>query len=131
MQMTQYRLFFSWQNDRTEIKAVISSALKKVADKFAKENVELIIDQDTRGRVGVRNIAIEVLDKIRNCDIFVADLTPITTYIPKIKNIDLRTKRRERASLEIQHKSLYRKRVIYVSHHIKVPQSDRSHPRHN
>lgn len=86
MQMTQYRLFFSWQNDRTEIKAVISSALKKVADKFAKENVELVIEQDTRGRVGVRNIAIEVLDKIRNCDIFVADLTPITTYIPKDSN---------------------------------------------
>lgn len=90
MQMTQYRLFFSWQNDRTEIKAVISSALKKVADKFAKENIELVIDQDTRGRVGVRNIAIEVLDKIRNCDIFVADLTPITTYNSKGSNKPLK-----------------------------------------
>ena len=84
--MKQYRLFFSWQNDRTEFKTIISSALKKVAKNLARENIELVIDQDTRDRIGIRNIAVEVLDKIRNCDIFVADLTPITTYIPKDSN---------------------------------------------
>lgn len=80
--MKQYRLFFSWQNDKKDIRKVISSALEKAVQKFALEGIELIIDQDTRGRVGKRNIATEVLDKICNCDIFVADLTPITKYKP-------------------------------------------------
>lgn len=84
--MKQYRLFFSWQNDRTEFKTIISSVLKKVATNLAKENIELVIDQDTRDRIGIRNIAVEVLDKISNCDIFVADLTPITTYNSKGSN---------------------------------------------
>lgn len=78
--MKQYRLFFSWQNDRKDIKNIISASLRKVVDKFAAEGIELIIDQDTRGRVGKRNIATDVLEKICKCDIFVADLTPIVTY---------------------------------------------------
>lgn len=84
--MKQYRLFFSWQNDKVEVKTIISSALKKIAKKLADEDIELVIDQDTRDRIGVRNIAIEVLDKISKCDIFVADLTPITTYNSKYSN---------------------------------------------
>lgn len=88
--MKQYRLFFSWQNDRTEFKTIISSVLKKVATNLAKENIELVIDQDTRDRIGIRNIAVEVLDKISNCDIFVADLTPITTYNSKGSNKPLK-----------------------------------------
>ena len=84
--MKQYRLFFSWQNDRTEFKTIISSALKKIAKNLVRENIELVIDQDTRDRIGIRNIAVEVLDKISNCDIFVADLTPMTTYYSKDSN---------------------------------------------
>ena len=84
--MRQYRLFFSWQNDKVEVKTIISSALNKVVSKLAKEQIGLIIDQDTRERVGVQNIALEVLNKIKNCDIFVADLTPITVYKPKESN---------------------------------------------
>lgn len=80
--MKQYRLFFSWQNDRKETKAVVFSALRKAAKKLAAEGIELFIDQDTRDRVGKRNIATEVLEKINHCDIFVADLTPVITYYP-------------------------------------------------
>ena len=78
--MKQYRLFFSWQNDRKDIKNIISASLRKVVNKFASEGIELIIDQDTRGRVGKRNIPTDLLDKICKCDIFVADLTPVITY---------------------------------------------------
>lgn len=84
--MKQYRLFFSWQNDRRDVKNIISSALTKAVRQFAEEGIELVIDQDTRGRVGKRNIATEVLDKICSCDIFLADLTPITTYLPTAQN---------------------------------------------
>lgn len=78
----QYRLFFSWQNDRRETKGIVFSALRRAAKKLATEGIELFIDQDTRDRVGKRNIATEVLEKINHCDIFVADLTPVITYYP-------------------------------------------------
>lgn len=80
--MKKYRLFFSWQNDRKATKSIINKALNNAADKFKKEGIELIIDQDTSGRTGKRKIDEEVLEKIRKCDIFVADLTPVITYRP-------------------------------------------------
>ena len=80
--MSQYRLFFSWQNDRKETRAVINAALKGAKKTLKADGIELIIDQDTRNRIGKRNIDAEVLDKIRNCDIFLADLTPVVTYEP-------------------------------------------------
>ena len=87
--MEQYRLFFSWQNDRKDTKAIIISALKKVEERFKAEGVELFLDQDTRKRVGKRNIDAEVLQKIRDCDIFLADLTPVVTYCPPKEKHDL------------------------------------------
>lgn len=80
--MNRYRLFFSWQNDRKDTKSIVFSALRKAVKQLATEGIELFIDQDTRERVGKRNIATEVLEKINHCDIFVADLTPVTTYYP-------------------------------------------------
>ncbi len=85
----QYRLFFSWQNDRKDTKKVIFAALRKVEEALKKEGLELFIDQDTRERVGKRNIDAEVLEKIRKCDIFVADLTPVITYMPPADSHDL------------------------------------------
>ena len=85
----QYRLFFSWQNDLKDTKKVINGALRKVAEQLKKEGLELFIDQDTRERVGKRSIDAEVLEKIRKCDIFVADLTPVITYMPPIGSHDL------------------------------------------
>ena len=87
--MERYRLFYSWQNDRKETKSVIMSALKNVKDRLAKEGIDLFLDQDTRERIGKRNIDAEVLEKIRKCDIFVADLTPVITYIPPKEQHDL------------------------------------------
>lgn len=87
--MAEYRLFFSWQNDRKDTKAIINSALKKAKNKLKADGIDLFIDQDTRERVGKRNIDAEVLEKIRKCDIFVADLTPVITYIPPKEQHDL------------------------------------------
>ena len=81
--MEHYRLFFSWQNDRKDTKSIIHSVLNKVSKKFQSEGIDLIIDQDTRDRVGKRKIDTEVLEKILKCDIFLADLTPVITCPPK------------------------------------------------
>lgn len=87
--MSQYRLFFSWQNDCKKTKPIINSALKNAVQKLAVDGIELFIDQDTRNRVGKRNIDAEVLEKIRNSDIFLADLTPVITYPPPKGSHDL------------------------------------------
>lgn len=89
MIMGRYRLFYSWQNDNKDTKKTIQRALNAVVKRFEAEEIELFVDQDTRERVGKRNIEAEVLEKIRNCDIFLADLTPIITYLPPKESHDL------------------------------------------
>lgn len=78
--MSQYTLFFSWQNDRKDTRSVINAALREAKAALEADGIELVVDQDTRNRTGKRNIDAEVLDKIRRCDIFLADLTPVVTY---------------------------------------------------
>lgn len=85
----QYTLFFSWQNDRKDTRTVINAALQEAKKSLEGDGIELIIDQDTRNRTGKRNIDAEVLNKIRNCDIFLADLTPVVTYKPAPERHDL------------------------------------------
>ena len=87
--MEQYRLFFSWQSDRKDTKKIIKAALKTAKNKLFKDGIDLLVDEDTRERVGKRNIDAEVLEKIRKCDIFMADLTPVITYFPPKGSHDL------------------------------------------
>lgn len=72
-----YTIFYSWQSDKPEVKKAIFRELQNVKESLAIEGIELIVEQDTGGRVGTKNIEDEVLRKIRNCDIFLADVTPI------------------------------------------------------
>ena len=78
-----FRVFFSWQSDRTDVKKAIQRELDTVATKLKKEDINLIIDHDTRDRVGTQNIDVEVLQKILNCDIFIADITPVCKIFSK------------------------------------------------
>ena len=82
-QNNTFRVFFSWQSDRIEVKKAIHRELDTVAKKLKKEDINLIIDHDTRDRVGTQNIDIEVLQKILNCDIFIADITPVCKILSK------------------------------------------------
>lgn len=87
--MSQYTLFFSWQNDRKDTRSFINAALREAKAALEADGIELVVDQDTRNRTGKRNINAEVLDKIRHCDIFLADLTPVVTYTPAPERHDL------------------------------------------
>lgn len=75
----KYIVFFSWQSNRAKAKKAIFSALDNARDVLAADGIELVIDSDTWDRVGKKNIESEVLRKINNCDIFVADFTPVCT----------------------------------------------------
>lgn len=73
----EIRLFFSWQSDKAESKKIIQTELKKVSKRLVADDVVLIVDQDTRDRIGIEKIETTVLQKISDCDIFIADLTPV------------------------------------------------------
>ena len=74
-----YRLFFSWQSDRGDTKNIIFNVLYAISEKLKSEGIDLVIDHDTRERTGKKKIEDDVISKIEACDIFVADITPITT----------------------------------------------------
>ena len=77
-------IFYAWQSqlpnksNRTLIEEALSQALKKLAQE-ARELIEFQIDQDTRGTVGSPEISSTILQKINDCSVFVADITPVGT----------------------------------------------------
>jgi hypothetical protein len=74
----EIRLFFSWQSDRVESKKIIQAELQKATKRLVADGIVLYVDQDTRDRIGIEKIETSVLQKICDCDIFIADLTPVT-----------------------------------------------------
>lgn len=77
------RVFYSWQSDsprKTNLNA-IRGALKAAATKIAKNrpDLEIVPDEATRGTAGSPNIAMKILEKIQGADVFLADITTITS----------------------------------------------------
>ncbi len=76
-------IFLSWQSDtpasmgRNAIRAALRRACKEVEKKIS--NVKLVLDEATRGTTGSINIATKIIEKIQAADIFVADITTITS----------------------------------------------------
>lgn len=80
-----FKVFYAWQRDQPN--NLCRDLIRRALDKAAKElNAELEvedavrveIDQDTQGVAGSPSIAETILEKIRTCDAFVADLTFIS-----------------------------------------------------
>lgn len=90
---THATLFFSWQSDtlyqaeRTVIRAALSGCSKKMISD--NKNISLFITESVQDTSGALYIPDVIMKKIRQCDIFIADVTPITTLnsIDKNKNI--------------------------------------------
>lgn len=81
--MNKYTLFFTWQSDRMDVKRMIDNKLRDIKGELEKMDICLILDQDTRNRLGTENIDQTVLAKIDACDIFVADITPVASISPR------------------------------------------------
>lgn len=78
----EFRVFYSWQSDlpkKTNLNA-IRNALKSAGSniEFAHSELKFIADEATRDTSGSPNIALKILEKIENADVFVADITTIT-----------------------------------------------------
>lgn len=73
-------VFFSWQSDLPETRNVVRTALDRAVRRLNRA-VELEdalrVDEDTAGIAGWPDINSTILDKIKRCEIFVADITPI------------------------------------------------------
>ena len=73
-------VFYSWQSDLPETRNVIEATLERAIRNLNRDlTVEnaLRLDQDTQGVAGWPDITMALLDKIDQCEIFVADITPI------------------------------------------------------
>jgi hypothetical protein len=76
--MQAFTIFYAWQSDRKEacckhfIRLAAEAAAKKVAERLG---VKLSIDADTEGVAGTPAITTTILQKIDDCDIFLADMT--------------------------------------------------------
>jgi hypothetical protein len=82
-----YKLFFSWQSDDQKSRRILENALLNAVD-FIRENegIEIEIDHSTLGESGMPSIDQTILRKIDNCDIFLADVTPIHNYPQTLGN---------------------------------------------
>lgn len=80
--MAPIRIFYSWQSDRERnvcarfIQLAMQATLEALQPNFAEE---LVLDSDTAGVAGTPPVSETILKKIRNCDIFVADVSFVGT----------------------------------------------------
>ena len=81
MPNSEITIFFSWQSDlsASETRNVIQDSIKD-AVKMLRDTIDIEADRDTKGQYGSPDISQTILAKIDNCDIFIADVTPVCTY---------------------------------------------------
>jgi hypothetical protein len=78
------KVFYSWQAqhpgkaNRYLIEEALERALKAAA---AAGEVEAELEQDARGTIGAQEISSTILEKIKDCDAFIADVTPVGKLI--------------------------------------------------
>lgn len=75
-------LFYSWQSDTTH--KTNRNYINKVLEQIRKEleielKITIILDKDTQNTPGSPDIISVILNKIEKCDIFIGDVTPITS----------------------------------------------------
>jgi len=75
-----FRVFYSWQSDlpNNRNRGCLKDALEKASKEFKKKTgVEMIVDEATRDTTGAVHIAGTILDKIKEADYFVADMSAV------------------------------------------------------
>lgn len=95
-------LFFSWQSDTKQngfdnaafLRKVIQKAIKLVEKKEDMEGVSIEYQESVRDKAGTPNIDSVIEQRIKDCQIFIADFTLIKkyTFLNKIKDFLFKTK---------------------------------------
>ncbi len=82
IQRDHYTVFYSWSNDndqrvcRSFIRTALDMACRNLTIELEEAERPIQVDQDTQGQGGSPAIMETIERKIRECDVFVADLTP-------------------------------------------------------
>lgn len=74
-------VFYSWQSDlpNSTTRGLIQSSIEQ-AIRYMSHTTEVVADRDTQGVFGSPDIVETIFSKINDCDIFVADVSAVTTY---------------------------------------------------
>ncbi len=83
-----HTVFYSWQSDLRETRSVIEWALQRAVRNLNRACMleeARRVDQDTAGIAGWPDIASTILRKIQECEVFVADLTPVNGPEPDVR----------------------------------------------
>ena len=78
-----FTIFNCWQSDDMESRNIIRKALNTAKQKLAQKGYETDIIEGAAGELGMAKIDDAVLKNIRDCDVFVCDLTPVTQFEDK------------------------------------------------
>jgi hypothetical protein len=76
--MTSLRIFYAWQSDRGSdccsnfVRKALEAAIADLAPSYGEE---LVLDSDTAGLAGSPRVTENILKKIRECDVFLGDLS--------------------------------------------------------
>lgn len=80
---TKFYIFYSWQVDvtgnRNFIDKKIKEAILEILEMPEMHGVEIMHDDSTKNRSGSPSIVETIHEKINICDVFIADITPITS----------------------------------------------------
>lgn len=76
----EYTLFFSYQSDTKREYTLIKDILNTVKNILKNDGIELIVNDGMRETAGNPNLLETMLKKGKECDIFLADLTYVTSF---------------------------------------------------
>jgi len=82
-------VFYSWQSDlpdesnRRLIREALRNASSVLEEKYAKQNLRIILDEATRNKPGSPNIPITIMEKIEISDVFLCDISTINSDAPE------------------------------------------------
>ena len=76
-----FKIFYSWQSDLTgnRTRYVIEEAINETAA-FLRDTITVIPDRDTKGKTGSPNIEETIFKKIDDCDLFIADVSIVSSH---------------------------------------------------
>lgn len=107
-----HRVFYSWQSDlpgshnRNFIEGAIEAALKQLNARSEIEvspRPELALDKDTMGVPGSPPITETIVQKIKDCSVFVGDLSFVAQSLPQIVSEEKPVKYSPNSNVVIEH----------------------------
>ena len=79
--MNIFKVFYSWQSDLPETR----KRIRKAIEAACANNVNCVVEEATSNRTGSPNIVSSLFEHIDEADLFIADVTPIYSFIKEIK----------------------------------------------